>query len=52
MTTAAAVLVAIVALGGALAWIALLLWGARGDGRDQQAYDEALRRYRRDERER
>jgi L-aminopeptidase/D-esterase-like protein len=52
MTTAAAVLVVIVALGGALVWIGLLLWGARGDGRDQRAYDEALRTYRRDETER
>ncbi len=52
MTTAASVLVAVIVVGGALAWIGLLLWGARGDGRDQRAYDEALKSYRREEDER
>ena len=41
------VVVAALAVGGAVAWIALLLWGAREDGRDQRTYDSALRRYRR-----
>jgi hypothetical protein len=40
------VVVAVLTVGGALAWIALLLWAARADGRDQRAYDSALRRYR------
>ena len=52
MTTAASVLVAVIVVGGALTWIGLLLWGARGDGRDQRAYDEALKSYRREEDER
>lgn len=52
MTTAASVLVAVLVLGGTLAWIGLLLWGARGDGRDQRAYDDALKRYRSNDTER
>lgn len=52
VSTAASIVVAVLVLGSALAWVGLLLWGARGDGRDQRAYDEALREYRRDEDER
>jgi len=43
------VIAAVLTVGGALAWIALLLWAARADGRDQRAYDSALRRYRAEE---
>jgi hypothetical protein len=39
-------IVAALTVGGALVWIALLLWAARADGDDQRAYDSALRRYR------
>ena len=44
---ALSIAVAVLGVGGALAWIALLLWGAVQDGRDQRSYDAALRRYRR-----
>lgn len=35
----AGILLAAVSLGGAAIWIVGLLWAAREDGRDQQAYD-------------
>jgi len=34
------ILSAVVALGGVVVWIALLLWAAREDGRDQERRDE------------
>jgi len=40
------IIVAVLTVGGALVWIALLLWAARADGDDQRTYDSALRRYR------
>jgi len=40
------IIVAVLTVGAALAWIALLVWAARRDGDDQRAYDEALRSYR------
>ena len=44
--TAVAIVVAALSVGGALVWIALLLWAARADGRQQRNYVKALRRYR------
>ena len=38
------VLSAVLALGGAVVWIALLLWAAREDGRDQARRDQLRRR--------
>src|SRR4029079_12484510 len=38
------VLSAVLALGGAVVWIALLLWAAREDGRDQERRDQLRRR--------
>ena len=37
------ILSAVLALGGVVVWIVLLLWAAREDGRDQERRD-ALRR--------
>ena len=34
------ILSAVLALGGAVVWIALLLWAAREDGRDQERRDQ------------
>ncbi|HET6602085.1 MAG TPA: hypothetical protein VFG57_08975 [Gaiella sp.] len=35
---------AVLALGGAVVWIALLLWAAREDGRDQERREQLRRR--------
>lgn len=38
-------IVAVLSVGGAAVWIAMLLWAAREDGRDQKAYDERYGRH-------
>ena len=38
--TAILILSALVTLGGVVVWIALLLWAAREDGRDQKRRDQ------------
>jgi len=37
------ILSAVLALGGVVVWIALLLWAAREDGRDQERRDRLRR---------
>ena len=38
------ILSAVLALGGAVVWIALLLWAAREDGREEERRDQLRRR--------
>jgi len=38
------ILSAVLALGGVVVWISLLLWAAREDGRDQERRDQLRRR--------
>lgn len=40
VVTGVLILSAVLALGGVVVWIVLLLWAAREDGRDQERRDE------------
>lgn len=41
--TAAGIVIAALTLGGVLAWLGLLLWAAREDGKTQRRAERALR---------
>ena len=47
MTIALEIVVILVSVATATAFLALMVWGARQDGRDQRRYDRLVRRYRR-----
>ena len=47
MTVALEVVVVLVSVATAAAFLALMVWAARQDGRDQRRYERLVRRYRR-----
>jgi hypothetical protein len=47
VTIALEVVVVLVSVASATAFLALMVWAARQDGRDQRRYDRLVRRYRR-----
>jgi len=47
MSTALEIVVVLLSVASASAFLALMVWGARQDGREQRRYDRLVRRYRR-----
>jgi hypothetical protein len=47
VTTALEIVLVLVSVATATAFLALMVWAARQDGRDQRRYDRLVRRYRR-----
>ena len=47
MSTALEIVVVLLSVASATAFLALMVWGARQDGREQRRYERLVRRYRR-----
>jgi len=47
VTIALEIVVVLVSVATATAFLALMVWAARQDGRDQRRYERLVRRYRR-----